>query len=91
MWVPVDGTEITVSVYCYREDDYAGTLPRMVIKQPGQADRTTTDVGASEAWNQLTDTFTPSATPPYIVVELQSSNTAVAGDYAAYFDDLDVS
>ena len=91
MWVPVDGTEITVSVYCYREDDYAGTLPRMVIKQPGQANRTTTDVGASEAWNQLTDTFTPSATPPYIVVELQSSNTAVAGDYAAYFDDLDVS
>ena len=91
MWVPHSGAEITISVYCYREANYAGTNPRMVIKQPGQSDRTTTDTGAAGAWNQLTDTFTPAADPEYVVVELQSLNTAAAGNYAAYFDDLSVS
>jgi len=34
----------------------------------------------------LTDTFTPAALPDYVVVELQSQNTAAAGNYATYFD-----
>jgi len=91
IWAPVDGNQITVSVYCYREANYAGVNPRMVIKQSGQADRTTTDVGAAGAWNQLTDTFTPAADPEWITIDLQSSNTAVAGNYAAYFDTLELS
>lgn len=81
----------TVSVYVRREANYAGTNPQMIIKQPGQADRTTTDVGSSGAWNQLSDTFTPAATPDYFIVELVSNNTATSGSYATYFDDLEVS
>ena len=91
IWVPVDGSEITVSVYCYREANYAGTNPRLVIKEPGSADRTTTDAAAASQWNELTDTFTPSGDTDYVVVCLQSLNTAVAGDYEAFFDDLTVS
>jgi hypothetical protein len=91
MWIPHSGEQITVSVYAYREADYAGTLPRMVIKQPGQSDRTTTDTGSASAWNLLSDTFTPASDPEYVVAELQSLNTAAAGSYAAYFDDLQVS
>jgi hypothetical protein len=85
-----EGEELTVSVRCYREADYAGTNPQMIIRQPGQAARTTTDVGAAAAWNLLSDTFTPAADPEWFVIELVSNNTAAAGDYAAYFDDLEV-
>ncbi|MGD8500804.1 MAG: hypothetical protein PVJ86_09165 [Phycisphaerales bacterium] len=84
----VGAVSTTVSVRVYREANYAGNLPQMIIKQPGQADRTTTDVGAAGAWNLLTDTWTPAATPPYIVIELVSRNTAGAGNYATYFDHL---
>ena len=89
--VPVTAASTTISVKAYREADYAGTAPTMVIKQPGQADRTTTDAGAASAWNTLTDTFTPAAAPPYVVVELVSDNTATSGSYSAYFDTLSVS
>lgn len=88
--VPTDGTEITVSVYVYREANYAGTNPQLVVRQPGQSDRTTTDAGSSGAWNQLSDTFTPAASPPWVDVELVSNNTATSGSYAVYADDLDV-
>jgi hypothetical protein len=88
MFVPTEGTEITLSVYVYREADYAGTLPQMVIKQPGQSDITVVDTGAASGWNLLTHTFTPAATPGYVVVELVSNNTAVAGNYDCFFDDL---
>jgi hypothetical protein len=81
-----EGNQITVSVQCYREADYAGTNPQMIIRQPGQSDRTTTDAGSAESWNVLTDTFTPASAPGYVVVELVSNNTAAAGNYAAFFD-----
>lgn len=90
IFVPVTGAQITVSVYAYREANYAGTAPQMVIKQPGQSDRTTTDAAAAGQWNQLSDTFTPASTSNYIVVELVSNNTATSGSYVAYFDDLSV-
>lgn len=88
IFIPVAASSITVSVYVYREANYAGGNPQMVIKQPGQADRTTTDAGAASAWNELTDTFTPAANPPYVTVELVSNNTAGAGNYDVFFDDL---
>ena len=93
IWVPVTATETTISVYCYREADYAGTNPQMVIKQPAQADRTTTDAAAASQWNELTDTFTPAADPPYVIVELVSNNTdaASAATNDAFFDKLTVS
>lgn len=89
--VPVTNESTTISVYAYREANYAGTNPQMIIRQPGQSARTSTDAGSASSWNQLTDTFTPAASPPYVIVELVSNNTATSGSYAAYFDDLVVS
>ena len=90
IWVPSSAASTTFSCYVYREANYAGTNPSMVIKQPGQADTTVTDAGAAGSWNLLTTTLTPAALPCYVVVELVSGNTAVAGNYAAYFEDLEV-
>jgi hypothetical protein len=62
----------------------------MIIKQPGQADRTVTATGAAGSWEQLTDTFTPAALPPYVDVHIESSNTATSGNYGTYVDDMTV-
>lgn len=91
IFVPVSAESTTITVYCYREADYAGTLPQMLIKQPGQSDRTTVDTGNAATWNQLSDTFTPGADTDFVVVELVSNNTAVAGSFACFFDTLEVS
>lgn len=91
MFIPITAEEITVEVYVQREAAYAGVNPQMIIKQPGQADRVTLDAGAAGAWNLLTDTFTPAALPPYVIVEFVSNNTAVAGAFSTFFDDLEVS
>jgi len=89
-FVPVDGSQITISAYAYHEADYTGTLPQMIIQQPGQSDRTTTDTGSHSTWNLLTDTFTPSGTD-FVVVTLRSLNEATSGNYDVFFEDLDVS
>lgn len=93
-WIPYPGdqTEITVSVWGYYEANYAGNLPRMIIKQPGQADRVTAMAGGAGAWEELTDTFTPNHKPDWICVELVSENTDAANPATndAFFDDLTV-
>jgi hypothetical protein len=91
MFVPVTNTSTTISIYVQREADYAGTNPQMVIHQPGQSDRTTTDASAASQWNELTDTFTPASTTDFVIVELVSNNTATSGNYDVFFDDLSVS
>ena len=91
IWVPVTNTSTTISVRVYREADYAGTNPQLVIKQPGQADDTTTDAAAVSQWNLLTTTLTPSADTDYVVAELVSNNTATSGNYDVFFDSLVVS
>lgn len=88
--IPTTNTEITVTLYMRYEDDYAGDLPRMIIKQPGQADQTDTMTAAADTWEQLTATFTPAASPKYVEVWAESRNTAVADDYDVFFDTLDV-
>jgi hypothetical protein len=62
----------------------------MIVKQPGQADSTTTDAAAAGQWNELTDTLTPAASPGYVWVVLKSSNTATSGNYDTFFDALTV-
>lgn len=89
-WIPIGGVSITISVYVYLEANYAGNAPQMIIKQPGQADQATTATGATGAWELLTDTLTPAADTEWVCVELASRNTAAAGNYATYFDDLTV-
>jgi len=88
-FVPVTATSTTISVYVYREADYAGTNPQMIIRELGVAERITTDAGSSAGWNQLTDTFTPAAAG-VVAVEIVSDNTAISGSYAVYVDDLAV-
>lgn len=78
----------TVSVYVRWETDYTGTKPQMVIKQPGQSDITITATGSAGSWELLTNTWTPAASPGYIVIELVSNNTATSGSFAVFFDDL---
>jgi parallel beta-helix repeat protein len=90
IWLPTTNTEITIAVQVYREANYAGVNPRLVIKQPGEADDTTTDGAAASQWNELTTTLTPSADTDYVVICLQSLNTAVAGNYDTFFDTLTV-
>ena len=93
IWVPTTNVSTTISVYVYYEEDYAGTLPQMIIKQPGVANRTTVaTVAGKEDWELLTDTFTPAASPGYCVVELVSNNTAAySATVQCMFDDLVVS
>jgi hypothetical protein len=79
LWVPTDGKETTFSVYVYREADYTGTLPRLIVKQPGAADDVTVDTGSAGQWNQLTTTLTPNTSPPYVVMELVSSKRSDIG------------
>lgn len=88
--VPVSNVSTTFSVYVYREANYAGTNPQLVVKQPGQADTTVTDAAAAGQWNQLTTTLTPAAGTKFVTVELVSNNTATTGSFAVYFDDLAV-
>lgn len=92
--VPVTGAEITVTLYMRFEADYEpdpASLPWMVIKQPGQADRTTVMTVAANNWEQLTDTFTPASPPGFIEVWAESRNTAGAGAYEVFWDTMDVS
>lgn len=88
IYVPTTNVATTFTVQVYREANYAGVNPQMIIKQPGQADDVTVDIGAAGAWNELTTTLTPAADPDWVKVELRSNNTAVAGNYATYFDEL---
>ena len=88
-YLPVDASSTTISVYVYRESNYAGTNPQMIIREYGQSPRTTTDASSAAQWNQLTDTFTPQSGTQYVIVELVSNNTATSGSFATYFDDLE--
>lgn len=90
MFVPTSNVSTTISVYVQWEADYAGTKPRMIVKQPGQADQSDTATGSAGTWEELSVTLTPAAIPGYVVVELVSSNEATSGNFATYFDDLTV-
>lgn len=91
MFVPVTNVSTVFSVYVQWEADYAGTKPQMVIKQPGQSDTTVTATGSAGSWELLTTTLTPAASPPYVIVELVSSNTATSTNFDTFFDDFTVS
>lgn len=70
--IPVTGVEITVTLYMRRSTNYEGNVPRMVIKQPGQADEITNMTAAVNTWEQLSDTFTPASEPGFIEVWAES-------------------
>lgn len=86
---PVGNASMTISVQVRWEADYAGTKPQLIIKQSGQSDITVTATGASDTWELLTNTFTPASSPDFVQVELRSNNTAVAGSYDVFWDQLE--
>jgi len=90
IFIPITGKKMTFSLEVHRETNYAGTNPQMIIKQPGQSDDTTTDVGSSGQFNELSTSLTPASTPPYVVLVFKSNNTATSGNYATYFGKFEV-
>lgn len=87
--VPITGKKMRFSCRVYRESDYAGTLPQVIIKQYGQSDVTLTDTGSAETWNELATSITPADFPLFIAIEIRSNNTATSGDYKVYWDVLE--
>ncbi len=75
----------TLAVTVYREADYTGTAPQVIVHQPGQADVVYTDAGAVSTENTVTLTLTPATDPSFVYVEVRSNNTATAGSYGVYF------
>ena len=88
--VPITGDEMSFSVEVYREANYVGTNPQMIIKQPGQSDQTQTDIGSSGQFNTLLINFTPASFPTFVTIEIRSNNTATSGSYATYFGGFEV-
>ncbi len=90
IFIPTDGSQITVDVFGRFETDYAGTKPQLIIRQPGAADSTDTMTGGANVYEPLSLTITPDASPDYVVAIIRSLNTATSGSFAAFFDDLQV-
>jgi hypothetical protein len=91
MRVPTTNATATISLKVYREADYTSTYPQLLVRQPGQSDVLTTDVGTSNTWNTLTLTLPPAANPHFADVFAVSNNTTGAGSVATYWDTLTVS
>lgn len=87
-FVEVSNVSTTFSCYVKWGADYAGTKPRMTIRQPGQADTTVTATGSAGSYELLTTTLTPAASPKWVKVIFESLNTATSGAYTVNFDDF---
>jgi hypothetical protein len=87
---PVSAVSTTFKCRVYREANYAGTNPQMIIRQVGQADDETTDAAAASQFNELSTTLTPDSGTDWVEIILRSNNTATSGSYAVYFDLLEV-
>lgn len=79
----VDGSEQTISVYCRKDSDYAGTAPKLEILEGATSlGSDSLSVGA-DTWEQLSVTFTPSAAGR---VRVRLTSYGIAGN--CFFDDL---
>jgi len=88
--VPITGKGMTVQARVYREANYTGIAPQITIKQHGKPDQVITDSGSVSTFNLLKTSIQPASLPKYIVIELRSDNTAVAGNYGVFWDALQV-
>jgi len=84
----ISGNHIQVIVWVYREANYAGVLPKLVVWQPGGIVMEDIATGVADAWESLSLIYDPDLTPPYIWVELVSDNTATSGNYAVYWQQI---
>lgn len=78
------GKQMTLSFRVKWEANYAGTAPQLIVREPGQSDRTATASGSAGTWVNISLTFTPAWS--WVSVALKSNNTATSGSYAIYFD-----
>lgn len=79
--LPVDATSTTVTVYVRWDATYAGTKPQLKVlngTEAGVASASTTAVGSSGAWEQLSLNFTPTKTG-IVTVRIQSNDTNGGG------------
>ena len=88
--VPVENAVTQFGVMVYREADYAGDNPQLIVRQAGQSDNSVADAGAAGAWNALVVTCTPAASPGWVDLYVTSRNTATSGDYDVFFDTVSV-
>lgn len=90
--IPVDATATTVSVYARYDSTHAATnKPQAMIlngTECGVATATATMTAAADTWEQLSFSFTPTATG---IVTLRLISRAAAGGGKAFFDDVAVS
>ena len=85
--MPVDAESTTVTVWGRYDSSYTGTLPTMkVIRITGDSDQSDVMTGAADNWEQLSCTFTPTASG-YVTIQLWSYDTSGSGE--AYFDLLE--
>lgn len=87
---PVDPVQTTIGVHSYRDTNYAGTNPQIMVvngTEAGVANATATAAGAANSWNQITLTFTPTA-KGIVTIRLVSNDTSTNGN--CYFDDFTV-
>jgi hypothetical protein len=88
MLLPVAAASTTISVWAYRDANYAGDNPILeVLEIPGYADQSDTQTGAASEWEQLSCTIVPTATG-WCRVRLRSRDTSAVGK--CYFDDVAV-
>lgn len=88
--VPCGPWDNTVTAMVYRESNYSGTLPSLTVFEPGSTSYLTDiDTGSAGQWNQLSISNV-SSDVGWIVVYIQSSNTATSGSYAVFFDNIEV-
>jgi hypothetical protein len=86
--IPVAATSTTVSVYGRYDSNHSGSLPQLqVLDIPGVADQTDTMVAAANTWEELTATFTPTASG-IARVRMVCRDTSSTGK--VFFDDLTV-
>lgn len=80
----------TITVQVNIEANYAGSVPDMVIRQPGEADVIIASSGALGVWEQLTVAFTTGTEMDWISVGLRSHNTATVPAYGVFWSDIQV-
>lgn len=88
--IPITGNKMRFSVKVYREANYSGTNPQIIIQQPGQSNYTVTDIGSSGTWNTLAISITPADFPTWVAMEIRSNNEATSGNYATYWGAFEV-
>jgi hypothetical protein len=84
----IPGKRYNIRVQVYRETNYSGVNPQMIVHRTQNPNVGITDSGASASWNSMAHGFIAGSDERFIGIELRSNNTATSGNYRTYFDAL---